>query len=155
MASLFKSRLLWVAVAVAVLLAAGLWFIPNIRPRLRNKALNFNAPDANLVDRVFLAADLQLPPAQVEQFVGTPAAINTLRSQADRDAIEHADIVADQEEEKDTLALLHPGLRDGSVSHVVYWIRPTEAHNPRLIGIVWLKNGKARVFFGVVLPPGG
>jgi hypothetical protein len=153
MAALFKSRLLWVAVAVAILVAVGLWVIPNIRPRLRNKALNFNAPDANLVDRVFLAADLQLPPAKVEQFVGVPATINTLRSQADRDALRYADIVEDEAEGKGNLALLHPGLRDGSVRHVVYWVRPTETHNPRLIGILWLENGKALVFFGVVLPP--
>jgi hypothetical protein len=156
MTSLLKSPRVWVAVVTVslVLGLVGLWLLPQVPPRLRNRALNFNWQDRRLVDRVLWAEELQLPPGKVESFVGTPATINTLRPR-DRLTLRFADLCEDEREGgKQNLALLHAGLDDGSVRHAMYWIRPTEARNPRLIGLLWTQGGKAWVFFGVVLPPG-
>jgi hypothetical protein len=41
---------------------------------------------------------------------------------------------------------------DGA-KHVVYWVRPVEARNPRCVGLIWGRDGvpRARVF--IIYPP--
>jgi hypothetical protein len=36
---------------------------------------------------------------------------------------------------------------------VMYWTRPVESKNPRVVGICWSKDGRARAFFCIIYPP--
>jgi hypothetical protein len=153
MASLLKSRRTWVAAGAACLVLVAVWLVCSLPLRLGNRAF-LDTPDGRLVDRVLQVADLQLRPNQAESFVGAEATLNTLRGTLDRDALLHANIVADERTGGgENLALLYGGLHDGRVRHALYWVRATEAKNPRLVGVLWTNEGEARVFFGVVLPP--
>jgi hypothetical protein len=136
-------------VGVACLLLVAVWGVFSLPLGLWKRG-----PDGRLVDRVFQAVDLQLPPHRAESFVGKEATLNTLRGQQDRDALLLATIVEDERTGGGkNLALLKGGLLDGRVRHALYWIRPrSTGPDPRLIGILWTEEGEARVFFGVVLP---
>ena len=148
-------------VAGIVLLASVLGFTvvfclrPYLLLRLGNRIYNVNGPDALLVDRVFQAVDLGIPAEEAEAFVGRATAINTVRDPGDRDVFEFADICNDDMfRGQGNLAFLIAGVRNGSVRHFMWWIRPTASRNPELIGIFWTADGQFRVVHGTVLPPG-
>ena len=102
--------------------------------------------DAKLVAAVKAAADKGLAPDKVEAVVGTRATLNTIREE-DRGPFSRADIARDPDG--------GPGLPTRKTTRwAAYWVRPVEARNPKIVGIVWPKEGKPRVFFGEVLPPG-
>jgi hypothetical protein len=101
--------------------------------------------DADLIDAVRRAARAGIPPADVEEYVGSTAWINTIR-EPDRLAVAMADIAADDESGTET-----PKLADAR--DVAYWGRPVESQNPRLVGITWDAEGTSRIFFGVLYPP--
>jgi hypothetical protein len=101
--------------------------------------------DQKLVKAIQAAIEKELEPGKVESSVGTKATLNTIRK-GDADTLSGADIVADRD--------AGPAMGDrDAISHVAYWIRPVDSRNPRLVGIVWPKNGKPRIFFGELLPP--
>jgi len=101
--------------------------------------------DANLLAAVKAAAEKGIGPDKVEAAVGTKATLNTLRK-VDRDAFSLADIAADP----DRKPALPP--RD-SLRWVVYWVRPIDSRTPKIVGIVWPREGKPQPFYGEVLPP--
>jgi hypothetical protein len=103
------------------------------------------ASDRKLIAAVKAAAVNGLQPAKVETAVGVKATLNTLRK-PDRDSFSRADIVPDPDNKPRLPA------RD-SLRWVVYWVRPIEGRNPKLVGIFWPKEGKPQVFFGEILPP--
>jgi hypothetical protein len=155
MSPLLTPRRAMVVAVGACLVLFALWVNPRLPRRVRNRALNLNRQDARLVDRVLRAAEQRVRPEQVEAFVGTPATINTRRDPFHRKVILLARIGEDESEGgRDELAALYGGLRNGAVGHAAFWIRPVEGENPRLVGVYWAASGEARVFFGVVYPPG-
>jgi hypothetical protein len=36
---------------------------------------------------------------------------------------------------------------------VAYWTRPIESHNPRVVGVIYRKDGSTKIFFAELLPP--
>jgi hypothetical protein len=111
---------------------------PNMNPIDR-----FN--DSQLVYKIKKVAGRKgLKPNQVEHLVGTPAVLNTtdpshrfifLRASIDFDESEHSEISSFQ-----------------LTTDVVYWARPIEAPNPRMVGICWTQSGEQKVFFAIVYP---
>lgn len=103
--------------------------------------------DARLVAAVKRAAAAQLAPDAVEARVGRPA---TIRHWLDRDGrpLVRVDLAPDPAEGQRMLPL-------ADARDVVYWVRSVEDehHNPRVVGILWHPDGKAELFFAVVLPP--
>ena len=102
--------------------------------------------DAKLLAAVKAAADKGIGPDKIEAAVGTKATLNTRRA-ADRDAFSGADIAEDPGRKPALPA------RD-SLRWVVYWVRPVDSRNPKVVGVCWPKEGKPQLFYGEVLPPG-
>jgi hypothetical protein len=107
--------------------------------------------DADLIAAVKAAARRGVGPEMVELVVGRRAVINTTRD--DRAIVESANLEADGEGPTTGEGKARPLPELAKVRHVVYWGRPVEARNPRMVGIAWDEDGTARVFFFVVYPP--
>jgi hypothetical protein len=106
-----------------------------------------NAPhktDDELIDAVRRAAQARLTPDAAEAAVGE-AVVNTSRN-LPLEALRRVDLIADEASGQKTLSL--EGARD-----VVYWERPLESKDPRMVGLIWRADDSVEVFFGVVLPP--
>lgn len=101
--------------------------------------------DAGLIATVRALSGGEVDPATVERRVGRRALVNT-DTGLPLAALRRASLVPDPE---------HPGevLDLDSARTVVYWARPVEADNPRVVGVQVDPGGTARVFFAVVLPP--
>lgn len=102
--------------------------------------------DELLVSAIRRAVRDQLGPDEVEQHVGERAWINTQRG-SERLALRMANIGPDELEGQTILPAL------GEARDVVYWGRPVDATNPRIVGILWHIDQFPEVFFGVVYPP--
>jgi hypothetical protein len=100
--------------------------------------------DRELIEAVRRAAQARLDPVAAEAAVG-PAAVSTRRN-FPLEALRGVDLIPDEDAGQATLKL--EGARD-----VVYWARPVESHDPRMVGLVWRADGAVEVFFGIVLPP--
>jgi hypothetical protein len=101
--------------------------------------------DEKLIASIKAALKQEIEADKVEAAVGR-AALNTVREQ-DRDTFSLADIATDSDS--------GPALPDReTIRYVVYWVRPGESRNPKIVGIVWPNKGKPQVFFGEVLPRG-
>src|SRR5262249_37950351 len=100
--------------------------------------------DEKLVKRVREAVDEKKPLETVEEFVNVKATIHTSRTR-DRLILQRVASSRDPEE-----AGPIPLLRQAKA--VVYWVRPLEAENPKIIGIVWDKKGQMELFYGIILP---
>ena len=101
--------------------------------------------DEQLLAAVRRAVRDQIGPDEVEQHVGERALINTRRG-SERLTLRLADIGPDKLAGQTSLPSLKPA-RD-----VVYWGRPVDATNPRIVGILW-HTDQSEIFFGVVYPP--
>jgi hypothetical protein len=102
--------------------------------------------DARLLAAVEAAGKNGLAPGKVEAAVGRRATLNTFREEDDG-PFHRADIAPDRKRNPSL-----PGRK--GIRWAAYWVRPVEARNPRIVGIVWPKKGKPRIFYGEVLPPG-
>lgn len=102
--------------------------------------------DELLISAIRRAVREQLGPGEVEQQVGERAWINTRRG-SERQALRMANIGADDLQGQTVLRAL------GEAAEVVYWGRPVDATNPRIVGIVWHADQSPEIFFGVVYPP--
>jgi hypothetical protein len=100
--------------------------------------------DAELIEAVRRVAQARLTPDAAEAAVGE-AAVNTSRNLS-LAALRRTNLIADEASSQQTLSL--EGARD-----VVYWERPLESKDPRMVGLIWRADGAVEVFFGVVLPP--
>jgi hypothetical protein len=119
--------------------------------------LQYASEDARLLVGVEVAAKCGLAPEYVEAVVRARGTINTLR-RLDRKIMRRVEIVPDQPGRFRTLksAAAHDAAwarRLRSSRHIVYWVRSVKSHNPKIVGIAWDRNGKARVFYGEILPP--
>jgi hypothetical protein len=104
-----------------------------------------NPEDRELLAKINKAADEGIDPDKVDAAVGLIAVVNTVRN-ADRQALSFVNIAEDPDRK--------PAFPYGtSVRWVAYWMRPVESHNPKIVGILWPEEGKAQMFYGLVLPP--
>ena len=101
--------------------------------------------DADLIARVRALGDNEVDPATAEGRVGEKALVNTATG-LPLAALRRASLVPDPEHPDDG-----PDL--DSARTVIYWARPVEARDPRVVGVQVGADGAARVFFAVVLPP--
>lgn len=100
--------------------------------------------DQQLIQAVRDAAAAGATGGNVEARVGASPIIDTMRP-GDREKLLFATIELDSEQQSEVSSL--------DVQDVVYWERPGTFENPHVIGIAWLANGEAKVFFAVVYPP--
>ena len=104
------------------------------------------AADAKLIAAVRAAVEKGIEPDKAEEVAGKRATLNTLRKE-DRMLFEIVSIAEDQDRK--------PTFPKGDTPRcVAYWVRPVEGRNPKVVGVYWPKEGKARIFFGEVLPSG-
>jgi hypothetical protein len=102
--------------------------------------------DEKLVRAIKKAIENEVEPGKVDANVGSKATLNTLRKE-DAGLFEIVDIAADPGS--------GPALPDRkTIKYVAYWVRPVDGKNPKIVGIVWPKQGKSQIFYGQVLPPG-
>ena len=127
----------WALLAAALLLASAL---------PASAGMDAESADSKLLAAVKAAAEKGIEPGKIEAAVGTKATLNTLR-EVDRDAFSRADIAEDPGRKPALPA------RD-SLRCVVYWVRPIDSKNPKIVGVCWPKEGRPRLFYGEVLPPG-
>ena len=101
--------------------------------------------DQQLIKAVRAAAAGGATPQDAESRVGASPIINTVRP-GDRDKylFGHVELDADQRSEVPSI----------QAKDLAYWGRPGTWENPHVVGIAWLADGSAKVFFAVVYPPG-
>ncbi|HVZ42154.1 MAG TPA: hypothetical protein VHI13_22935 [Candidatus Kapabacteria bacterium] len=99
--------------------------------------------DHELVARIRRAIAAGIDAAGIEEFVGAHAWINSIRH-PDVDTLRMVNLGADPDG-------VPPALADAAA--VVYWGRPLESVNPRIVGVTWNDDGRPSLFFGVVYPP--
>ncbi len=104
-----------------------------------------SSDDAGLVARVRALGDGAVDPATVEERVGRPALVNTATG-LPLAALRRVSLAPDPE-------FPDEGPDLDSARTVVYWARPIEADDPRVVGVEVGADETARVFFAVVLPP--
>jgi len=111
-----------------------------------NKKMKTN--DDTLVDgilQIVATKGNEIDPGNIEEIVGLRAKINTKRPK-DKLFYLRANIILDTVRSNQIKRL-------DEVCDVVYWERPVQSLNPRLIGIGWNKKKQPKVFFGICLPP--
>ena len=99
--------------------------------------------DEALVGMVKKAHELKIKPEKIEAFVKAKATLNTTRME-DRDAFKGIRWSSDTESEL-------PQYSDNK--DIVTWNRPIKSDNPKIVGIVWLKDGKTGLILATVGPP--
>jgi len=126
----------------AALLAFLVMAAPGRRPISTHKELIpiENERDANLVHAVERAVAKKIEPLEVETFVGSKVAVNTMKGNL---ALEFIDIVPENPE--DDPPPVH------SASNVVFWLRPIEGKARRVVGITWDDEGEPTIFSGFAI----
>jgi hypothetical protein len=103
------------------------------------------SPDERLIARVRALSEGTVDPAAFEERVGSKALVNTSGS-FPLEALRRMPLAPEPDHPDETLEL-------ASAQTVIYWSRPIEAKNPRVVGIQIDQTGTAAVFFAVVFPP--
>lgn len=101
--------------------------------------------DDELITRVRAAVAAGDAPETLAARIGRKPAIDTTAGQPIA-LLRRVDLVPDPD---------HPGevfTLEGARA-VVYWIRPIQTKDPRVVGVQVGADGKPHAFFGVVLPP--
>jgi hypothetical protein len=101
--------------------------------------------DDELITRVRSAVAAGDAPETLAARIGRKPAIDTTAGQPIA-LLRRVDLVPDPDHPGEILAL------EGARA-VVYWIRPIQARDPRVVGVQVGADGKPHMFFGVVLPP--
>lgn len=101
--------------------------------------------DQQLIQAVRNAAAGGATTTDVEARVGASPVINTIRP-GDRQKLRAGTVELDSDQQSEVATL--------EAQDLAYWDRPGTFENPHVVGIAWLANGDAKVFFAVVYPPG-
>lgn len=101
--------------------------------------------DDELITRVRAAVAAGDAPDTLAARIGRKPAIDTTAGQPIA-MLRRVDLVPDPDHPSEALAL-------ASARAVVYWVRPIQAKDPRVVGVQVGADGKPSMFFGVVLPP--
>jgi len=101
--------------------------------------------DDELITRIQEAVTAGVAPDALSARVGRKPAIDTTAGQP-IELLRRVNLIPDPDHPTEALSLER-------ARAVVYWIRPIEAKNPRVVGVQFDTDGKAHTFFGVVLPP--
>jgi hypothetical protein len=128
---------------VAAMLCAGCTSAPKERP-VTHQATAPNDDD-ELITRVQEAVRAGVAPDALAERVGRKPAIDTTAGQP-IEMLRRVNLIPDPDHPTEAFSL-------ESAREVVYWVRPIEAKNPRIVGVQLDTDGKAHKFFGVVLPP--
>lgn len=99
--------------------------------------------DETLVSMVKKAHKLKVKPEKIEAFVKVKATLNTTRK-GDRHAFKGIRWSSDTQSEL-------PQYSD--IKEIVTWNRPIKSENQKIVGIVWLKDGKTELILATVGPP--
>ena len=111
----------------------------------RMSETNLLSDDDHLIAQVRAASKGTVDPATVEELVGKKALVNT-SSGFPLEALRRVELAPEPDHPNETLEL-------DSAQNVIYWARPIDADNPRVVGIQIGADGSATVFFAVVYPP--
>jgi hypothetical protein len=103
------------------------------------------AADRHLIGQLRQAVAGAVGPEDLEQAIGTQALVDTTHGMT-IEALRGVDLVADPEHPDERPDLEH-------ARAVLYWQRPVESHDPQVVGVQYLQDGSAALFFAVVLPP--
>src|SRR5262249_53069240 len=107
--------------------------------------ITYNNKDTKLVRAVERAVRKNIPPDQVEVFVGVEPNVNTLSN----DPAYHL---------RPKVSIYHAlpewtsPIDVHSAAVVIYWIRPVDAQDPKVIGIIWDKEGRSHLLSGLEIP---
>ena len=101
--------------------------------------------DDRLIAQVRAVSEGIVDPATVEERVGRKALVNT-SGEFPLDALRRVQFTQEPDYPGEMLEL-------DSAQTVIYWPRPIEGDNPRVVGIQLDRAGAATVFFAVVSPP--
>lgn len=96
-------------------------------------------PDALLILKIRACVERRIQPHSIELSVGVDAILNTTRK---KDALIFTTCRLDQDP---VLHLAVPAFAQGTV--VVLWMRPLSGPFPRLVGVIWGRNGFPAIFF--------
>lgn len=100
--------------------------------------------DRALVEAVQRAAQENASPEVALARVGRKPTIDT-RNARGRAGFQAADLVTDPGAQ--------PARELRAAATVLYWVRPVEAQNPRVVALAWGADGRVRVHFVTVLTP--
>jgi hypothetical protein len=100
--------------------------------------------DERLIERVRDAARARVAVASVEAAVGQKPLINTTANYPN-EGLRRVEFQDDPDFPSEVLVL-------ADATAVVYWSRPIESKNPRVVGVQYRKDGSASVFFAAILP---
>jgi hypothetical protein len=101
--------------------------------------------DEAVIQRVRSAVDARVAPREIEAYVGRKAMVNTTTG-FPLEGLRRVNLIPDPEHPEHTLKL-------DSAESVVYFGRPVESDDPKVVGIQYHRDGSAALFFGIVLPP--
>jgi hypothetical protein len=101
--------------------------------------------DDAVIGRVRSAVDTRVAPGDLEAFVGQKAMVNTITG-FPLEGLRRVNLIPDPEHPEHTLKL-------DSAEAVVYFGRPVESDDPKVVGVQYHRDGSAALFFGIVLPP--
>lgn len=101
--------------------------------------------DETLIQRVRGAADSRVAPRDIEAYVGQKAMVNTTTG-FPLEGLRRVNVIPDPDHPEQTLKL-------DAAEAVVYFGRPVESDDPKIMGVQYRRDGSAAVFFGIVLPP--
>jgi hypothetical protein len=101
--------------------------------------------DDALIRGVRSAVDARIAPNKIEAHVGHKSMVNTTTG-FPLEGLRRVNLIPDPEHAAETLNL------DSAVA-VVYFGRPVDSSDPKVVGVQYHRDGSAAVFFGIVLPP--
>jgi hypothetical protein len=101
--------------------------------------------DEALIARVRSAIDARVAPREIDAYVGQKAMVNTATG-FPLEGLRRVNVLPDPDHPEHTLQL-------DSAEAVVYFGRPVESNDPKIVGVQYRRDGSAGVFFGIVLPP--
>jgi hypothetical protein len=101
--------------------------------------------DEALIRGVRSAVDARIAPDKLEAHVGHKAMVNTTTG-FPLEGLRRVNLIPDPGHPGDTLNL-------DSAAAVVYFGRPVDGDDPKVVGVQYRRDGSAAVFFGIVLPP--
>jgi hypothetical protein len=101
--------------------------------------------DQHLIGQLRQAVAGSVGPRDLERAVGSQALVDTTQNMT-LEALRGVDLVADPDHPDERPDLEH-------ARAVLYWQRPLQSHDPQVVGVQYLEDGRAALFFAVVLPP--
>jgi hypothetical protein len=109
--------------------------------------LGSSDPDADerLIGQLRQAVASSVGPDDLERTIGAQPLVDTTHGMS-LEALRGVDLATDPEHPDELPDLDH-------ARAVLYWHRPLVTHDPHVVGVQYMEDGRAALFFAVVLPP--